>query len=158
MECTFALRPFAGFKRCVEAPPPPPQQAGMLEDSILVFLMLMVVVCWWARGIRNVLAYFALGAAAYKVLEGWDVADSVYFMTVTSTTVGFGDIAPVTASGRLFTCVYAWLGTTFLMEAASPYVEKILNLLGALLAPLVPEKLDISDRKLKLKEVNASIS
>ena len=58
------------------------------------------------------LTYFAFGCVAYSWLEGWSPVDSVYFLTVVATTVGYGDITPTTDAGKLFTAVYALIGVT----------------------------------------------
>jgi voltage-gated potassium channel len=38
------------------------------------------------------------------------VLDSIYFSVTTLTTVGFGDPAPATAAGKIFTMVYIFVG------------------------------------------------
>jgi hypothetical protein len=41
------------------------------------------------------LAWYCVGGAYYGATEGWEfVADGLYFMFVTSTTIGLGDIYP----------------------------------------------------------------
>jgi voltage-gated potassium channel len=48
---------------------------------------------------------FALvyGTAGYVVIEGFGVLDAVYMCVTTLTTVGFGEIHPLTPAGRAFT-------------------------------------------------------
>ena len=58
------------------------------------------------------LTYFSVGCVAYNWLEGWSPVDSVYFLTVMATTVGYGDLTPTTDAGKLFTAVYALIGIT----------------------------------------------
>ena len=48
----------------------------------------------------------AIGSVFYSLVEGWSLLDSVYFCVVSLTTVGFGDLAPVTTAGKLFTIFY----------------------------------------------------
>ena len=79
-------------------------------------------------------------------------------MVVTSTTVGYGDFSPVTSAGRLFTCVYAFIGTTEIITIVSPHLARILGMIGKLLAPLVPKLVDLSDTTLTLNEINSKIS
>lgn len=56
------------------------------------------------------LILYATGMIAYHNMEGWDWMDSLYFMTTTITTVGYGDIVPVTEEGKLFTVIFIWTG------------------------------------------------
>lgn len=52
----------------------------------------------------------AIGTVVYHYLEGWSWLDSLYFSTITLTTIGFGDFAPQTDAGKLFTIVYIVVG------------------------------------------------
>ena len=51
-------------------------------------------------------AYFLVGVEYYHSREGWDRTTCVYFITVSTTTVGYGDYHPTTDSTRLFTTLY----------------------------------------------------
>ncbi len=51
-----------------------------------------------------------IGATAYHYLEGWSWLDSVYFCVITLTTIGYGDFAPQTPEGKLFTIFYLLVG------------------------------------------------
>ncbi|CAE8741786.1 unnamed protein product [Polarella glacialis] len=50
--------------------------------------------------------------------DKWNTVSSVYFVLTTVTTVGFGDIVPVTSLGRLFTIVIIFGGTSWLAQIA----------------------------------------
>ena len=54
------------------------------------------------------------GAWFYHVREGWSWLDSFYFTIVTLTTVGYGDLSPQTAVGKLFTMLYIVLGLSII--------------------------------------------
>lgn len=45
-------------------------------------------------------------AYIFMVLEGWSFQDAIYHCMMTATTVGLGDIAPITPSGRTFAIVH----------------------------------------------------
>lgn len=51
-----------------------------------------------------------IGSVSYHLLEGWSWIDSLYFSVITLTTIGYGDFAPQTDLGKLFTIVYIILG------------------------------------------------
>src|SRR4051812_30134474 len=61
----------------------------------------------------------AAGSVVYQILEGWSLLDSVYFSVVTLATVGFGDIAPKTPPGKLFTIAYIMVGIGILAGFAN---------------------------------------
>jgi voltage-gated potassium channel len=50
------------------------------------------------------------GTTFFTLVEGWSVLDSLYFSVTTLTTVGFGDPAPATALGKIFTILYIFVG------------------------------------------------
>lgn len=56
----------------------------------------------------------ALGTVIYRILEDWSWVDSFYFSVVTITTVGFGDLAPSTDGGKLFTVAYIITGVSII--------------------------------------------
>jgi hypothetical protein len=59
------------------------------------------------------LVFFTLlsGTIFYSLQEGWSLVDAFYFSVTTLTTVGLGDLAPITTTiGKLFTIVYIFSG------------------------------------------------
>jgi len=55
------------------------------------------------------------GTGFYSLVEGFRILDAFYFSVVTLTTVGYGDFAPQTDVGKLFTAVYALVGIGILL-------------------------------------------
>lgn len=66
-------------------------------------------------------ATIATGTIVYHVVEKFSWLNSYYFSVVTLATVGYGDISPKTAFGKIFTTFYIFVGvgilTTFLSYA-----------------------------------------
>ena len=57
-----------------------------------------------------VLLHLIMGSLIVGFIEGWRPVDALYFCVTTLTTVGYGDMVPKTAYGRLFTSVHVLLG------------------------------------------------
>ena len=49
------------------------------------------------------------GTIAFYNLEGWNFFDSIYFTSVTMSTIGYGDMAPVTHAGKLVAMFYGFM-------------------------------------------------
>ena len=69
----------------------------------------------------------AIGTVFYTRVEGWSVLDAVYFCVVTLATVGFGDLAPRTPVGKVFTMVYVMIGTGVFVGVAAEFAITILR-------------------------------
>lgn len=130
------------------------------NTTATVFTAWCTAIGAFMSGIRTPLLFYLFGCIAYSALEGWSARDTVYFLTVTSTTVGYGDFYPTSTLGKLFTCVYAVLGITVVLNALSPLVavlrgdwrEKLINLV------LCSPQVDTEDPNLTMAEVNRRIS
>tara|TARA_Y100000310_G_C20549888_1_gene747518 strand:+ start:250 stop:546 length:297 start_codon:yes stop_codon:yes gene_type:complete len=60
-----------------------------------------------------------LGVSIYHNVEGWGYLDSTYFLVITATTIGYGDITPVTDVGKIVTIVYSFVGIAFALYMIS---------------------------------------
>ena len=98
------------------------------------------------------------GIIIYHKIEGWNWIDSVYFMTATITTVGYGDIIPVTDEGKLFTTIFMWAGISigfYLLYNISRYRERTIDLavlkvmkkLGKTTSSFLPDEIKEEDAK-----------
>ncbi len=55
------------------------------------------------------------GALFYHLVEGWRYLDALYFAAITLTTIGFGDFAPQTDLGKIFTIIYIGIGVGLIL-------------------------------------------
>ena len=62
------------------------------------------------RNFFIVIAYYVFGCVFFCNTEGWSILKTVYYTTVTLTTVGYGDVAPATAAGQLVGMVFILFG------------------------------------------------
>jgi voltage-gated potassium channel len=65
----------------------------------------------------------AVATVFYRLVEGWAVLDCFYMSAMTITTVGYGDFAPATAAGKLFTTCYALSGIGIMFALLGLYAE-----------------------------------
>lgn len=66
----------------------------------------------------------AIGTVFYHHIEGWSWLDSVYFCVIALATVGFGDLSPQTAFGKVFTIFYVLAGIGILVAFVNAMVER----------------------------------
>jgi voltage-gated potassium channel len=83
---------------------------------------------WRDRQLRVVMALLLLtllsGTLFYSVVEHWTLLDAAYFSVVTLATVGFGDLTPVTAVGKVFTMAYLFVGIGLLAAFANAIARR----------------------------------
>ena len=72
------------------------------------------------RGLLSLVAGFvALGTVFYRFQEDFTWLDSAYFTVITLTTVGYGDLSPVTTLGKVFTAFYVIIGVGIIVGFAA---------------------------------------
>ncbi|HEX4591408.1 MAG TPA: potassium channel protein [Gemmataceae bacterium] len=74
-------------------------------------------------------ALMAIGTAGYRLIEGptWSILDALYMTATTLTTVGFGEIHPLSPAGRVFTIVLCLTGVFALFFAAGEIIRTMLS-------------------------------
>ena len=66
-------------------------------------LMLRELVKPWLSPIICLTILFILGALGYRITEGWDWGDCLWMVLITITTIGFGEVEPLSEAGRAVT-------------------------------------------------------
>lgn len=87
---------------------------GTLRSRILTIIGLLLVV-------------FAVGTAGYIIIEGWGFWDAVYMTAITLTTVGYGEVLPLTFNGRIFTVGLLFLGVLVVAVCINIIGQFLLN-------------------------------
>ena len=72
-------------------------------------------------------AILVVGAVGYVVIEGMSWVDALYMTVITLSTVGFGEIEPLSDGGRVFTIVLIVSGVSTLGYAAASIVEYVVG-------------------------------
>jgi hypothetical protein len=71
------------------------------------------------QALMNSIVIIFIGGIGFFYIEKMTMVDSFYFTTALLTTVGYGDIAPVTDGGKLFATVYVLVAGTVLLNNMS---------------------------------------
>jgi len=69
----------------------------------------------------------ATGTIFYSLVEGWSPVDSLYFSVTTLATVGYGDFAPKTDIGKVFTIFFVLAGVGVLVVFASEVARQTIT-------------------------------
>ena len=90
------------------------------------------------RSIREVKRFFLIagfllfvlfaGAFGFMYVEGWSFFDSFYMSLITLTTVGYGEVHPLSFHGRLFASVLMVIGVAALFASIAVMGETLLHL------------------------------
>ncbi len=67
----------------------------------------------------------------YVLVEGWGFLDAVYFCIVTMSTVGYGDISPTTALGKIYTIFYLFIGIGIFVLTVTAIADAIFDVYRA---------------------------
>jgi voltage-gated potassium channel Kch len=69
----------------------------------------------------------ALATVTFWIVEGWSLLDAAFFSVVTISTVGYGNLVPETALGKIFAMFYILVGLGVFVAAASAVAEALLR-------------------------------
>ena len=85
-----------------------------LEKKFKIVLLILVVV-------------IAFGTFGYTVIERWSLLDALYMTLITLTTVGFGEVYPLSSSGKVFTMILVVAGVAGVAYTLSIIGEMIIE-------------------------------
>lgn len=74
-----------------------------------------------------VIVAMGCGAIGFHLIEEWSILDSLYAAAQTVTTVGYGDVTPVTRNGRFFAMVFMLAGVGVVLYALTTTVHAIVQ-------------------------------
>lgn len=66
------------------------------------------------------------GGLVFARFEGWTFFQGVYFSVITLTTVGYGDLTPVTFAGRMFAILYVLIGVGIIVALVGQVAAHII--------------------------------
>lgn len=94
-----------------------------------------------------VVATVIMGTAGYMVIEKWDMIDALYMTVITLSTVGYGEVHPVSEFGKVYTMFLVFFGVGFALFVAGAVVQFMVE--GQLRAVLGRKRLDNKINRLK---------
>ena len=68
-----------------------------------------------------------IGTSGYFLIERWSWADSLYMTAITLSTVGFGEIRPLSPAGRIFTILLIFAGVGLIIYFLSSMAEYLVT-------------------------------
>ncbi|MEM6835334.1 MAG: potassium channel protein [Cyanobacteria bacterium P01_C01_bin.120] len=68
-----------------------------------------------------------IGILWYKLIEGWTWLDAVYMSVITLATVGFAEVQPLGARGRIFTIVLILMGVVVIGYILNSFSEALIQ-------------------------------
>jgi K+ transport systems, NAD-binding component len=85
-------------------------------------------------GLCNMIVVFIVGLCVFMYVEGWNFIESFYMMVITLSTVGFGEIHPLSDRGRLLTAMiiicgvgnFAYIVSSFSRMLVDGHLNKLL--------------------------------
>jgi len=101
-------------------------------------------VLFWASCL---LALIFLGSLGYVLLEGWSFFDGLYMTVTTLTTVGYGEIRPLTQMGRAYTMLLILAGVGVMLYIIGAVAQVVVE--GEIQEALGKRKLRKHLKKLK---------
>ena len=69
-----------------------------------------------------------IGTIGYVLIDNYPVFDAFYMTLITVTTVGYGEIHPLSQAGRMFNSVIVFFGVTLLFLAIGSMTQSIIEL------------------------------
>ena len=105
--------------------------------------------------ITAIISVLVVGALVFSFLEGWHIIDAFYFVTMTATTVGYGDLVPTSSISKVITILYALSIVPFVLYAfsavAKSQIQKVYTKVHHLERKQKEqeEEIDAAERKLR---------
>ena len=86
------------------------------------------------RGLRNfkvvlgaLLALVLVGTAGFHFIEGWSWLDSLYMVVITLTTIGYGEVHPLSHTGKIFNIGFIVAGVVLATMAIGSLTQYLLE-------------------------------
>jgi len=103
-----------------------------------------------------ILTLLLTGTLVFSWLEGWSLIDSFYFVTMTATTVGYGDLFPTHTLTKIITIIYSIMIIPFILYAftviAKYEVERVGRQITGIQRKQLEQETEIEKTERRLRE------
>ncbi len=87
------------------------------------------------------------GTAGYSLIEGWPILDSLYMTFITITTVGFGEVHPLSSTGRHFTILLIVFSVSTLGYSVTVFISYVFE--GQIMKTVKERRMKRATRRLR---------
>ncbi|MFH0820526.1 MAG: ion channel [Candidatus Peregrinibacteria bacterium] len=94
----------------------------------------------------TILVVLAAGAVTFAYLEGWSFIDSLHFVVMLATTIGYGDLVPTSELSKILTMIFT--------ISIIPFVLYLFSLFAKVETAQLYKKLHAVERMQKEQEEN----
>lgn len=106
--CASIAAPMASLKKQREADKELAYKESMQEYRRRLRFSFAIFMCFWLSG-----------AAIYQTLEPWSYGQAMYFSFIAFSSIGYGDLVPLSLAGRAIFLAYCLIGVVTLTSLAS---------------------------------------
>ena len=91
-------------------------QTSQKESNAAFYLSIIVTIIW-----------ILIGSLAFVLKDNYDFSQSIYFVFISTSTIGYGDIIPDGLSSSLLLTVYLFFALSFFSTVISIWQKKIIK-------------------------------
>lgn len=106
--------------------------------------------------VAAITALLLMGTIVFSALEGWSLVDSFYFVSMTATTVGYGDFYPTHTLSKIITVFYSLAIVPFVLYAftviAKFEVERVSRQISGIQRKQTEQEKEIEKTERKIQE------
>ncbi|KAG0272337.1 hypothetical protein BGZ95_011917 [Linnemannia exigua] len=106
--CAIIAAPMANLKKQRDADKKLAYKESMQEYRRRLRFSFAIFMCFWL-----------LGAAIFQALEPWTYGQAMYFSFIAFSSIGYGDLVPLSLAGRAIFLAYCLIGVVTLTSLAS---------------------------------------
>lgn len=83
------------------------------------------------KDVLLIAGFYGMFATLFSLVERWTFFQSVYFISSTVSTVGYGDISPDTSYGQTLCCLMIVVGVSLVFTEIRKYIDSLHEIMHA---------------------------